>query len=148
MKKERATNIEKEKRLFTIQGWLLEGVPDRLIIKQVLQLWPIELRQAERYVKEAYISWKKVEGVNIEMKREMKIAELKQLKRSLSKEHQGTPAGLSSILNIEKEIIKLEGIEIAKQIDITTKGESINYRPIFGELDSVFENDKTNHSEQ
>jgi hypothetical protein len=147
MKKERATNIEKEKRLFTIQGWLLEGVPDRLIIKQILQSWPIELRQAERYVKEAYASWKKLEGVNIDMKREIKIAELKQLKRSLAKEHQGTPAGVNSILGVEKEIIKLEGLELAKQIDITTKGESLNYRPIFGELDPVFENDKADHSQ-
>lgn len=27
--------------------------------------------------------------------------------------------------------------------DLTTKGESLHYKPIFGELDSIFENDKT-----
>jgi hypothetical protein len=144
--KPKATAIEVEKRLFTIQGWLLESVDDRLIVKQILQLYPIDIRQAQRYVKMAYAAWKKIEGVDIEMKRQMKIAELKQLKRSLAQEHKGTPAGINSILGVEKEIIKLEGIELPKSIDITTKGESLNYRPIFGELDSVFENDKTDDS--
>lgn len=147
MAKQRATAVEKEKRLFTIQGWILEGVPDRLIVKQVIQMWPIDLRQAERYVKEAYISWSKIVGIDIDMKRELKIAELKQLKRSLSPEFKGTPSGIRAIMMIEKEIIKLEGIQLPKQIDITTKGESLNYRPIFGELDSVFEDDKTNDSD-
>jgi hypothetical protein len=147
MAKQRATAIEKNNRLFTIQGWILEGVPDRLIVKQIIQVWPIDLRQAERYIKEAYSNWSKIEGVDIDMKRELKIAELKQLKRSLSQEYKGTPAGIRAIMMIEKEIIKLEGIQLPKHIDITTKGESLNYRPIFGELDSVFEDDKTDDSE-
>jgi hypothetical protein len=147
MKKLRATAIEKSNRLFTIQGWILEGVPDRLIVKQVIQMWPIDLRQAERYVKEAYSNWSQIQGVSIEMKRELKIAELKQLKRSLSQEFKGSPSGIRAIMMVEKEIIKLEGIVLPKHVDITTKGESLNYRPIFGELDSVFENDKTDDSE-
>lgn len=36
---------------------------------------------------------------------------------------------------------------LVERLDQTTKGESLNYRPIFGELDSVFENDKANDSE-
>jgi hypothetical protein len=147
MKKLRATAIEKSNRLFTIQGWILEGVPERLIVKQVTQMWPIDIRQAERYVKEAYSTWSQIKGVSVEMKRELKIAELKQLKRSLSQEYKGSPAGIRAIMMVEKEIIKLEGIQLPKHIDITTKGESLNYRPIFGELDSVFEDDKTDHSD-
>lgn len=147
MKKLRATAIEKSNRLFTIQGWILEGVPDRLIVKQVIQMWPINLRQAERYVKEAYSNWSQIQGVSIEMKRELKIAELKQLKRSLSHEFKGSPTGIRAIMMVEKEIIKLEGLQLPKKIDITTKGESLNYRPIFGELDSVFEDDKANDSD-
>lgn len=147
MAKQRATAVEKSNRLFTIQGWILEGVPDRLIVKQILQLWPIDLRQAERYVKEAYENWKKIEGVNIDMKRELKVDELKQLKRSLSQEFKGSPSGIRAIMMVEKVIIQLEGLEMPKKIDLTTNGESLNYRPIFGELDSVFENDKTDDSE-
>ena len=147
MKKLRATAIEKSNRLFTIQGWILEGVPDRLIVKQVIQMWPIDLRQAERYVKEAYSNWSQIQGVSIDMKRELKIAELKQLKRSLGHEYKGSPTGIRAIMLVEKEIIKLEGLQLPKKIDITTKGESLNYRPIFGELDSVFEDDKANDSD-
>ena len=145
--KPKSTAIGKEKRLFTIQGWILEGVPDRLIVKQIFAVWGIGVRQAQRYIQEAYSSWAKIEGVSIEMKRELKIAKLKQDIRSLRPEFRGTPAGLRAVTLIEKEIIKLEGLELPRQIDITTKGKSLNYRPIFGELDSVFENDKANDSE-
>ena len=68
-KEQRCTQIEKEKRIFTIQSWMLEGVQDRLIIKQATTLWDISVRQAERYVKEAYENWKKIEGVNIDIDR-------------------------------------------------------------------------------
>jgi hypothetical protein len=145
--KPKSTAIEIDKRLFTIYGWLLEGVPDRLIVQQILQTYPIGIRQAERYVVDAYKKYKKIEGINIEAKREIAIAGLKQDIRSLRPEFKGTPAGLRAVNAIKKEITKLEGIELPKHIDITTKGESLNYRPIFGELDSVFENDKANDSE-
>lgn len=147
MAKQRATAIDKEKRLFTIYGWLLEGVPDRLIVQQILQTYPIALRQAERYVVEAYQKYKKIEGINIDLKRDIAIAGLMQDIRSLRPEFKGTPAGLRAVNAIKKEIAKLEGLEMPKKIDLTTKGESLNYRPIFGELDSVFENDKTDDSE-
>jgi hypothetical protein len=145
--KPKSTAIEKEKRLLTIYGWLLEGVQDRLIVQQILQTYPIGIRQAERYVVEAYEKYKKIEGISIERKRDIAIAGLQQDIRSLRPEFKGTPAGLRAVNTIKKEIAKLEGIELPKHIDITTKGESLNYRPIFGELDSVFENDKTDDSE-
>ena len=145
--KPKSTAIEKEKRLLTIYGWLLEGVPDRLIVQQILQTYPIGIRQAERYVVEAYEKYKKIEGINIELERDIAIAGLQQDIRSLRPEFRGTPAGLRAVNAIKKEIAKLKGIELPKSIDITTKGESLNYRPIFGELDSVFEDDKTDDSE-
>jgi hypothetical protein len=127
MAKQRATAIEKNNRLFTIQGWILEGVPDRLIVKQVLQLWPIDIRQAERYVKEAYSSWSQIQGISIQMKRDLKIAELKQLKRSLGQQHKGSPAGISAIMLVEKEIIKLEGIVLPKYIEVQTAVKPIEF---------------------
>lgn len=145
--KPKSTAIEKEKRLLTIYGWLLEGVPDRLIVQQILQTYPIGIRQAERYVVQAYEKYKKIDGIEIERKRDIAIAGLQQDIRSLRPEFKGTPAGLRAVNAIKKEIAKLEGIELPKQLDFTTKGESLHYRPIFGELDSVFENDKTDDSE-
>lgn len=127
MKEERATLIEKQTRLFMIQSWLLDGVQDRLIIKQISVDWNLSIRQCERYIKEAYQSWKKVEGVNIEMKREMKLAELKQVRRSLKEEYKGTPQGIQAIMLVEREIIKLEGIEPDKNININTGVKPIEF---------------------
>lgn len=133
MRKPKATNIEKDKRLFTIQGWILDGVADRMIIKQIMTTWNIGLRQAERYVKEAYDGWKKIEGVNLDMKREMKISELKQLRRSLKETYKGTPAGISAIMAIEKEIIKLEGIELPKTVKLELpEVDAIEFNVVYG----------------
>lgn len=126
-KEQRCTQIEKEKRIFMVQSWMLEGVQDRLIIKQATNLWDVSIRQAERYVKEAYENWKKIEGVNIDMKREMAIARLKQKSRSLKSEFKGTPAGLAIEIAIEKEINKLEGLEPDKNININTGVKPIEF---------------------
>jgi len=125
--KPKSTAIEKSNRLFTIQGWIFDGVSDRLIVRQIVANWNLSIRQAERYIKEAYSSWAKIEGVSIEMKRELKIAELKQLKRSLSQQHKSSPAGITAIMAVEKEIIKLEGIERPKQLEVQTSVKPIEF---------------------
>lgn len=125
--KPKSTNIEKANRLFTVQGWILDGVADRLIVKQIMQNWNLSKRQSERYIKEAYADWAKIEGVNIDMKRELKIAELKQLKRSLISQHKGTPNGIRAVMMVEREIIKLEGIVLPKELKLQTAVEPIEF---------------------
>jgi hypothetical protein len=113
----KCTALEKEKRIFTIQGWIIDGVQDYLILKQAKTQWGIGLRQARNYLKAAYENWKQDEDVTIDLKREAKIAELKQIKRSLKEEHKGTPAGIRAIMAVEKEIIKIEGY-VTKKVDV------------------------------
>jgi CRISPR/Cas system-associated protein Csx1 len=115
----KASNIEVEKRIFTIQGWIIDGVQDYLIIKQATTQWNISPRQAKRYLKNAYENWRADESLTVEDKRAAKIAELKQLKRSLQEQYKGTPGGISAIMNIEKEIIKLEGILPPKRVQLS-----------------------------
>lgn len=140
----KCTGLELEKRIFTIQGWIIDGVQDYLILKQAKTQWGISLRQARRYLKTAYENWKRDEDVNIDLKKEAKIAELKQIKRSLKEKYKGTPAGIRAVMSVEKEIIRLEGY-VVKKVDVTTGGESLNYQPIWGKVDPVL-NDKENNS--
>lgn len=129
----KVTKLEKERRLFIVQGWIIEGIQDRLIVKNIINQWGLDVRQAQRYVRDAYDSWKKIEGVNIDMKREMKIAELKQIKRSLKDNYKGTPAGISAIMAVEKEIIKLEGLELPKTLKLEIPDvEAIEFNVVYG----------------
>lgn len=121
----KATKIEKEKRLFTIQGWILDGVHDNLILKQTKTQWGLSLRQAKRYLREATEGWKREGDISIEIRREAKIAELKHDKRSLRPEYKGTPAGMKAKLAIDKELSKLEGLYPPRQHEF--KGE-VNVR--------------------
>jgi hypothetical protein len=52
----------------------------------------------------------------------------------------------ASVNAFNANIISRE-LGLVDRADHTTKGESLNYRPIFGELDSVFEDDKANDSD-
>lgn len=124
----RATKLEVEKRVLTIQSWIIEGVQDNLILKQAKTKWDIGLRQARKYLKKAYENWKQDEEITFEEKRDAKIAELKQLKRSLKPEYKGTPQGIRTIVAVEKEIIRLEGL-IVKRIDVTSGGKPLQMTP-------------------
>lgn len=115
----RISKLEKEKRILTVQGWIIDGVQEDFMRKQMRTQWGISTRQAKRYIKDAYEAWKSDSDIDMETKREAKIAELQQLKRSLKQDFKGTPAGIRAIMMVEKQIIRLEPYSV-KRIDITT----------------------------
>lgn len=116
---QKATNIEREKRLIQVQYWIIDGVQDGVILQQMQTQWKIKIRQARNYLREAYQRWKSDENITVELKRTAKIAELKQLKRSLKENYKGTPMGIRAIMDVEKEIIKLENITPPKKVEVT-----------------------------
>lgn len=112
----KATKIETEKRVFTIQGWILSGVPDYLILKQIEQSdWNIKRRQAKNLLKKAYEVWHENEEATIEEKRSLRIAELKQDIRNMRPEFKNTPKGMSVLLAYKKELNKLESLYPAQR---------------------------------
>lgn len=126
IKKGRATKAETARRVFTIQGWILDGVQNHLIIKQVTEDWELSDRQAERLISKAFNEWNEIDGIKIEEKRRMKIAQLKQDVRSLKPEFKGTPSGLRAKLSYEKEIMKLEGLYLPKETKIMHSNDPDN----------------------
>lgn len=51
---EKATKIEKFKRVRTVSNWILKGHSHADIIHNITQTWGIEERQAKNYIKEAF----------------------------------------------------------------------------------------------
>lgn len=115
MSKARATKLETEKRVFTIQGWIINGVPDYLILKNIESEWEVKRRQAKNLLKKAYEIWHDNEEATIEEKRSLRIAELKQDIRNMKPEFKNTPKGMSVLLNYKKEINKLEALYPAQK---------------------------------
>lgn len=110
-RKTHSTKIETEKRVFTIQGWILSGVPDYLILKNIEQSdWGVGRRQAKNLLQKAYKIWHEEQEATIEQKRSMRIAELKQDIRNMKPEFRNTPKGMAVILAHKKEISKLEAL--------------------------------------
>lgn len=106
----RSTKIETEKRVFTIQGWIISGKPDYLILKDIEKKYLVSRRQSKNLLNRAYESWRKEEESSLEQKRSLRIAELKQDARSLKPSYKGTPQGMAAVNRIKREINKLEGL--------------------------------------
>lgn len=115
----KSTKIETDKRVFTIQGWIINGVPDYLILKNIEQSdWNIGRRQAKNLLQKAYKIWHNDEEATVEQKRSLRIAELKQDIRNMSVEFKNTPKGMSVLLAYKKEISKLEALYPAHKVMI------------------------------
>lgn len=90
--------------------WILEGWPTGDMLTQIVAKWSVSSRQASRYLAEARIGWHLTEKEKLEHQRELKIAALNKLKRTLGAEHKATPSGVRTILLIERELIMLQGL--------------------------------------
>lgn len=118
--------IEKDKRIRIVMEWILEDWPSNDIVAQIVSKWGLSERHAKRYIAEARAAWTKNEDQKVEHQRKLKIESLKKLKRSLKDQHKGTPLGIRAILAVEREIIKLQGLNPATKVEITGK----NGKPI------------------
>ena len=118
---QRSSKLETEKRVFTIQGWIINGVPDYLILKNIQTQFKngagefLGFRQAKNLLQKAYSVWQESEEATVEQKRAFRIAELKQDIRSMKDSYKGTPQGMSVVNSIKKEISKLEALYPAKK---------------------------------
>lgn len=120
----RVSKLEKEKRILTVQSWILDGVQEDFMRKQMKNEWGISTRQSKRYIAAAYQAWKQDSEIDMETRRQAKIADLQQVRRSLKADYKGTPAGIRAIMSVEKQIIRLEPYSV-KRVDVTSGGEQI-----------------------
>ena len=100
----RSTKIETDKRVFTIQGWVINGIQDYLILKNIEQEWGVGRRQSKNLLQKAYKIWHEDQEATVEQKRALRVAELKQNIRSMKDQYKGTPQGMTAINQIQKEI--------------------------------------------
>lgn len=108
-----------EKRVFTVQGWLIDGVPDYMIFKNISDNWGIGKRQARRYLKEAYTRWNTDSDATMEEKRQTRIAWLKNEVRTMPLDVKNTSQGKRTILQYLKEISKLENLYHSKRVELS-----------------------------
>ena len=133
----KSTKLETEKRVFTIQGWIINGIQDYLILKNIEQEWGVGRRQSKNLLQKAYKIWHEDQEATIEQKRALRIAELKQNIRSMKEQFKGTPQGMTAVNQIQKEINKLEGLYPVHKVMIQgDKANPISVTDI-SDLDSI-----------
>jgi len=132
-KKKRAPRVdavEMEKRIRIVQEWIIDDWPYTDIVQQIMTKWDMSERQAKRYISDAKSRWVADESEKTERARAMKIHSLKKLKRSLQEKYKGTPQGITAVLNVEKEIIKLQGLEPPKEIKVDATFTDLSKMPV------------------
>ncbi len=138
--------IEYMRRIFTIQGWIIDGVQTSLILKNIIsQGWTEaksddnKKRSAARMLKDARDLWTDIPEAEIEQKRKLRIDEMKQYKRNLQERFKGTPSGIFALIAVDKEINKLEDLYPSKKIEVTGKnGEPIKTETTITQHEVIF----------
>ena len=104
----RSSKEETERRVFIIQGWIINGVADYLILKNIQNQFQnkdgnyLSRRQAKVLLQKAYTIWQQDQEATIDQKRALKIARLQQEIRSMDEKYKNTPQGMAVKLSYEK----------------------------------------------
>lgn len=111
----KSTAIEYDKRIRAVMEWVLEDWPDCDIRQQLMVKYSISESQAKKDLAVAIERWKKESDKDLYARRARRIQSLKRTKRQLEHKYKGTPYGMQVILQYEREIARLEGIEYTKE---------------------------------
>ncbi len=118
---DKSDDIKKDQRVRIVVEWLLDDWSAKDIIAQVVSKWGVSDRQAKRYIADARKQYITNKQEAIDIKRRQKVEQLKRDKRKIRQEYIGTPAGMKALLEIDKEINKLEALYPAVKLEISGK---------------------------
>jgi len=110
----RSDKVEMERRVRTVQEYILMDYPYADIVAQCIQKWGVCDRQAKRYIQDAYDSFKATLEKNFEKRLGFHLQRRMKLLRQLDPEERRTATGVRAELLVLRDIAKLEGLYIEK----------------------------------
>ena len=120
----RTDKIELDKRVRSVQEWMMSGNSTSDIITQCMNKWDITERQSYTYISKAYKAFLKISEDTIEERRSFHIETRLKLFRDLRDKNINKSAAVA--IDILRDIAKLEGLYVEKsEVDLTSKGEKI-----------------------
>ena len=125
----RIDNIEKTKRIRTVQEYILRDYTASQIVDQCIHMWGVSIPQAKRYYRDAYENWREMSEQDADERRRYHIQARMKMIRDISEKERNTVAGKKLELAIRQDIAGLEGLYI-KRFEHTGKdGEALNQQP-------------------
>lgn len=108
-KRKRPDDLEYERRVLEIQNWITQGMPYSLIIRRIVvdNDW-CNTRNAKEMAKKAKAAWLNEAKKDLEREIAIQIDQLQYIKLGMAPEYRKTPAGIQTLLMVEKEIIRLK----------------------------------------
>lgn len=136
----KATNAEIDLRIEKVFEMVSKGVNKKNILRYCAEKFKINTRQTEEYLKRVREQIKALYPENY--KTDIMGEHFVQLDHLYELNYQNQD--YRECRNLIESKNKMLGIGITK-VDLTTKGESLNYRPIFGEIDPMLYEDTQNN---
>lgn len=135
----RVSNLEAKQRIFKITEWIIQGMPVYKLDAKIAEEFEVGPRQIKRYKEKAMELWRVDVEADLINKRNMRIDDLQNDIANLDPKYKGTPAGLTAILRIKKEISKLQDLYPARKIQLKNDpdnpvgngGDTVNQTVIF-----------------
>lgn len=133
------SNLEVKQRVFKITEWIIQGMPVYKLDAKIAEEFEVGPRQIKRYKEKAMELWRVDVEADLINKRNMRIDDLQNDIANLGEKYKGTPAGLTAILRIKKEISKLQDLYPARKIQlkndpdnpVESGGDTLNQTVIF-----------------
>lgn len=135
----KVSRLESQQRIFQVVEWIIQGMPVYKLDAKIAEEFGIGSRQIKRYKEKAMELWRVDVEADLINKRNLRIDDLKNDIANLDPKYKGTPAGLTAVLRIKKEISKLEDLYPARKIQVKndpdnpigTGGDTLNQTVIF-----------------
>jgi hypothetical protein len=108
MKQKKSDNIELQRRIRSVQDWILKDYFTTDIIESCIAKWGVSRAQAYRYLADANHEFGKVTEKNLEKRLYYHIQRRNKLLRDLDEKSKTSPAGIDAQLRILQDIADLE----------------------------------------
>ncbi len=117
-KEKKASRIELEKRIRTLQEYILQDYPSSYLIAHAVDQWQICERHAKRYIRLAWEGLKAGNEQDLARNKAYHIQRRHKLMRQLATDERSTAFGVKTQLEILKDLAKLQGAYPAEQHEI------------------------------
>lgn len=104
--------VELEKRIRSVQEWILQDTASNDIITQCVRIWGVSKRQAQRYIWAANLFFQEKTQLSVDRKVAVYVARKKKLLRDMDPVLRKTPAGVMAANKVIDSMAKLEGISM------------------------------------
>lgn len=110
----KSDKIEYGKRVATVQEYILRDYSSTQIIAHCVASYRVSERQAKRYIQDAYAGFEAITAADKKQRLNFHVQKRMKLLREIDPAEKNSAFGVRTVLEVMKDIAKLEGLYVEK----------------------------------